>query len=116
MMDVYGFANDDMETARKAVEEVLLIRLETAQENNPPTGYYFRGCVPSGPWVQIRCNSGEYQRWQGDPSHPWHPTYRILVFVHGPVRESISERLCSAPGLVFLESKPTMDDCIPPQR
>ena len=83
MMDVYGFAHEDLEAVRKAVEDVLSIHMEVVQEKNPPIGCHFWGCVPSGPYVQIRRNSGPHQRWQGDPSNLWHPTFGILVFVHG---------------------------------
>lgn len=114
MMDVYGSEHEDLEAARKAVEEVLSIRLEKFPEQNPPVGFYFRSSVELPPYVQIRSNSGPYQRWQRDPSNPWHAAYRILVFVHGTGRESIVQRLCSVPGLLFLESKPTMDDYRPP--
>jgi hypothetical protein len=62
--------------------------------------------------VQLRRNSGPYQRWQGDPSHPWHPDYGVLVYVHGqdgPVREPTLEILKhDVPGLSFLERMPTM--------
>jgi hypothetical protein len=106
-MDVYGFPHQDLEAARKAVESSLSVRFEQAQETDP-AGLYFRGLVPSGPWVQLRHNSGPYQRWQGDPSHPWYPAYGVLVFVHGDAPESIAERLHSVPGLSFLETKETM--------
>jgi hypothetical protein len=107
MMDVYGFVHDDLEAARRAVESALSIRLEEAQDN--PAGCYFRGCIPSGPWVQLRRNSGPFQRWQGDPSNPWHPAYGVLVFVHGSAPESIAQCLQhSVPGLSFLETKATM--------
>src|SRR5258708_4434182 len=107
-MDVYGFAHEDLEAARHAIESALSIRLEEAQESSPG-GCYFRGSVPSGTWVQIRRNSGLFQRWQGDPSHPWHPAYGLLVFVHGSAPESIADCLRrSVPGLLFLEQKETM--------
>jgi hypothetical protein len=106
-MDVYGFTHEDLEAARRAVESALPIRFEEAAETNP-AGCYFRGCVPSGPWVQLRRNSGSYQRWQGNPSHPWYPAYGVLVFVHGEAPESIAEPLGSVRGLSFLETKETM--------
>lgn len=102
--DIYGFANDDMEAARTAVERALSIRLEEAQESTQPGGYYFRVDIPSGPTVQLRCNSGPYQG-----SHPWYPAYGVLVFVHGPAPESIADRLkYSVPGLLFLETRESM--------
>jgi hypothetical protein len=108
-MDVYGFAHEDLEGARRAIESALSIRLEEAQESNPPLGSYFRGSVPSGPWVQIRRNSGPHLRWQGDPPHLWYPEYGLLVFVHGPATESIAQCLRrDVPGLLFLERRPTM--------
>ena len=106
--DIYGFAHEDLEGARAAIESALSIRLEEAQEETPPAGCYFRGSVPSGPWVQIRRNSGPFQRWKGDPSHPWYPAYALLVFVHGPAPESIAKHLRRVPGLSFLEQKETM--------
>jgi len=107
-MDVYGFAHEDLKTARSAIESALSIRLEEAREEDG-SGYYFRWYVPDGPCVQIRSNSGTSLRWQGDPSHPWHPAYRVLVFVHGPARESIVQCLKhDVPGLSFLERKETM--------
>jgi hypothetical protein len=107
-MDVYGFADVDLKTARSAIESALSIRLEEAREEDG-AGYYFRGAVPSGPWLQIRSNSGTSLRWHGDPSHPWHSAYRVLVFVHGRAPESIAECLRhSIPGLSFLETKETM--------
>jgi hypothetical protein len=108
-MDVYGFAEEDLNAARRAIESALSIRLEEAQEESSPGGSYFRGSVPSGPWVQLRRNSGPYQRWQGDPSHPWHAAYGVLVFVHGQAQESIAKCLQhDVPGLSFLEKKETM--------
>ena len=108
-MDVYGFAGEDLEAARRTIESALSIPLEQAQEESSPGGCYFRWYVPNGPCVQLRRNSGPYQRWQGDPSHPWHPTYGLLVFVHGPARETVCERLRhDVPGLLFLENKDTM--------
>jgi hypothetical protein len=106
-MDVYGFAHEDLEAARRMLEGSLPIRLEEAEETDP-AGRYFRGYIPSGPWVQLRRNSGPYQRWQGDPSHPWYPAYGVLVFVHGDAPESIAESLGSVPGLSFLETRETM--------
>ena len=107
--DIYGFAHEDLEGARRAIENALSIRMEEAEETNPPVGSYFRGPVPSGPTVQIRRNSGPHLRWQGDPSHPWYPQYPLLVWVHGPATESIAQCLQrDVPGLIFLETKPTM--------
>ncbi len=107
--DVYGFTHEDLEGARRAIEKALSISLEEAPEDNPPIGSYFRGAVPSGPWVQIRRNSGPHLRWHGDPSHPWYPEYKLLVWVWGPGAESFAERLQrDVPGLSFLERRPTM--------
>lgn len=106
--DIYGFAHEDLDAARAAIESALSIRLEEAQENTPPGEYYFRGEAPSGPCVQIRRNSGPFQRWQGDPTHPWYPACGLLVFVHGPAPNSIAKFLRKVPGLSFLEHKPTM--------
>jgi len=108
-MDVYGFAHEDLEAARGAVESALSIRLDEAQEESSPGGLYFRWYVPDGPCVQLRRNSGPYQRWQGDRSHPWYAAFAVLVFVHGPARESITQSLKhDVPGLSFLETKDTM--------
>lgn len=108
-MNVYGFAHEDLLAARRAVEAALSICLEEAEESIPPGGCYYRWNVADGPCVQLRRNSGPYQRSQGDPSHPWHSDYRILVFVHGPAQESIAHSLQhSVPGLSFLETRETM--------
>jgi hypothetical protein len=108
-VDIYGFAHEDLEAARTATESALSIRLEEAQEESSPGGCYFRWYVPDGPCVQLRRNVGPYQRWQGDSSHPWHPDFGVLVFVHGPARESIAQSLQhDVPGLSFLEKKETM--------
>ena len=107
--DVYGFAHEDLDGARKAIESALSIRLEEAEESMPPAGCYFRGSVPSGPWVQLRRNGGPNLRWQGDPSHPWYPEYGVLVWVWGPAQESVAQRLQhDVPGLSFLEKQETM--------
>jgi hypothetical protein len=106
--EIYGFAHENLEAARAAIENALSIQLEEAQEEMPPAGCYFRGSVPSGPSVQIRRNSGAFQRWHGDPSRPWYPGYGLLVFVHGTAPESIAEPLRRVPGLSFLEQKETM--------
>src|SRR5437762_1095877 len=66
-MDVYGFANEDLLAARRAVEGALSIRLEEAEESDG-SGYYFRGAIPSGPWGQIRSNSGSSIRWHSHHS------------------------------------------------
>ena|SRR5258705_8773309 len=109
IMDVYGFAHEDLLAARRVIEGALSICLEEAEEGNYPGGCYFCWYVPGGPCVQLRRNSGSYQKWQGDPSHPWHPAYGVLVFVHGPAQESIVHRLQhGVPGLSFLERKETM--------
>ena len=108
-MDVYGFPHEDLLAARDAIERALSIRLEEADESTEPGGFYFRWHTPDGLCVQIRSNSGPCLRWGGDPPQPWHPAYKSLVFVHGPERQSVSERLQhSAPGLSFLEKKATM--------
>jgi hypothetical protein len=107
--DVYGFAHEDLEGARRAIENALSIRLEETPEGNPPIGSYFVWSRGSGPWVQIRRNSGPHLRWQGDASHPWYPEYRLLVWVWGPGTESIAGCLQrDVPGLSFLERTPTM--------
>jgi hypothetical protein len=106
--DIYGFAHEDLDTARKLVENALSICLEEAEETMPPSGTYFRGNVSAGPTVQLRRNSGPFQRWQGSPSHPWHLSYGLLIFVHGPNPESIREHLQRVPDLVFLEHKEMM--------
>ena len=106
--DIYGFAHEDLDAARTAIEGAISIRLEEHQKNRPPGGRYFRVEIPSGPCVQIHRNSGPFQRWQGEPSHPWYPAYGLLVFVHGQAQESVAECLRSVPGLSFLETKPTM--------
>jgi hypothetical protein len=105
-MHVYGFAHEDLRAARKVVESALSISLEEADAGS---GGYFRWYVPDGPCVQIRSNSGSSLRWGGEPPQAWHPAYGVLVFVHGPARESVVERLqrC-ADGLSFLERKQTM--------
>jgi len=54
--DIYGFAHEDLEAVRSAIEGALSIRLEEARESMPPGGFYFRASVPSGPSVQIRRN------------------------------------------------------------
>ena len=107
-MDVYGFPHEDLRAARNVVESALSISLEEAKESDG-SGSYYRWYVPDGPCVQIRSNSGSCLRWGGDPSQPWHPAYGVLVFVHGPARESVIERLhhC-AHGLSFLERRQTM--------
>jgi hypothetical protein len=107
-MDVFGFAHADLRAARKAIETALAIRLEEAEESDG-SGYYFRWATLSDPWVQIRSNSGPCLRWGGDPRQPWHPTFGVLVFVHGPAQESVAQRLKhDVPGLSFLERKETM--------
>jgi hypothetical protein len=107
-MDVYGFVHEDLRAARKAVEDALSICMEEADESDG-SGNYFRWYVPDGLCVQIRRNSGPYQRWVGDPSHPWHPDFGLLVWVHGQSPESIAKCLRnSVPGLLYLESKETM--------
>jgi len=107
--DVYGFAHEDLEGARRAIEKALSLRLEEAPESSPPIGSYFVWSVGSGPWMQIRRNSGSHLRWQGDPSHPWYPEYKLLVWVWGPGAEFIAECLQrDVPGLSFLERAPTM--------
>jgi hypothetical protein len=107
-MHVYGFAHEDLRAAREAVESALSVSLEQAEESDG-SGTYFRWYIPDGPCVQIRSNSGSSLRWGGNPRQPWHPAYGVLVFVHGPERESVLERLQqNAPGLSFLEKKETM--------
>ena len=107
-MDVYGFAHEDLRAARKVIESALSISFEEAEESDG-SGCYFRWYLPDGPCVQIRSNAGSCLRWGGDPPQSWHPTYQILVFVHGRARESIAERLRhGVPGLSFLEEKATM--------
>jgi hypothetical protein len=107
-MDVYGFADGDLRTAREVIESALSIRLEEAEESDG-SGFFFRWATLSDPWVQIRSNSGPSLRWGGDPALPWHPDYGILVFVHGPAQESVATRLRhDVPGLSFLERKETM--------
>ena len=107
-MDVFGFAHEDLRAARKVVESALSISLEEAAESDG-SGSYFRWYVPDGPCVQIRSNFGSCLRWGGTPRRAWHPAYGVLVFVHGPARESLIERLHhGTPGLSFLERKQTM--------
>ena len=107
MMDVYGFAHEDIAAARRAVERALSLPMEEAAEGDFP-GYWYRVEIPSGPCVQIRHNSPPFIRWQGDPSNRWHPDYGLLVFVHGTAPESVAQHLRSVPGLVLLEQKGTM--------
>jgi hypothetical protein len=108
-MHVYGFAHEDLRAARKVIESALSICMEETAESDG-AGYCFRWYLPpDGPCVQICSNSGPCLRWGGDPPQPWHPAYHVLVFVHGPARESIVERLRhGVPGLSFLEEKATM--------
>jgi hypothetical protein len=107
-MDVYGFAHEDLRTARKVIESALSICMEEAEESDG-LGCYFRWHVPDGPCVQIRSNAGPCLRWGGDPPQSWHPAYQILVFVRGRTQESITKRLRhGVPGLSFLEEKATM--------
>lgn len=107
-MDVYGFAHEDLRAARQVIESALSICLQEAEESDGP-GYYFRWCVPEGPCLQIRSNSGSSLRSGGDPPEPWHPAYGVLVFVHGRAREAVTECLQrDVPGLSFLERKETM--------
>lgn len=105
--DIYGFAHEDINAARSAIESALSLRLEEHPETDFP-GCYYRVEIPSGPCVQIRRNSGPFVRWQGDPSHRWHPDYGLLIFVHGTALESIEKQLQHVPGLSFLEKKETM--------
>ena len=107
MMDVYGFAHEDIDAARRAVESALSLPLEEAAESDFP-GCYYRVEIPSGPCVQIRRNSPPFIRWQGDPSNRWHPDFGLLVFVHGTAPESVAQHLRRVPGLLFLEQKATM--------
>ena len=111
-VDVYGFVHEDLRAAREAIETALSLRLEEAQESDG-SGCYFCWAI-TDPWdtrgvvLQIRSNSGSSLRWTGDPSNPWYPEYGVLVWVHGPARESVTEGLRSVPGLSFLETKATM--------
>lgn len=105
--DIYGFAHEDIDAARRAIESALSLRLEEHQESDFP-GCYYRVEIPSGPCVQIRRNSGPFIRWQGDPSNRWHPGYGLLVFVHGTAPDSVAQHLRTVPGLSFLEQKETM--------
>jgi hypothetical protein len=109
-MHVYGFPHQDLRAARKVIESALSICMEETEENddiNP--AYYFRWYTPDGPCVQVRSNYGASLRRGGNPPQAWHPEYGILVFVHGPARESITELLQQGvPGLSFLEKKETM--------
>ena len=107
MMDVYGFAHEDIDAARRAVEIALSLRLEEAAEEDFPGCYYWVE-IPSGPCVQIRRNSPPFIRWHGDPSNRRHPGYGLLVFVHGTAPESIAQHLRRVSGLSFLEQKATM--------
>jgi hypothetical protein len=106
-MHVYGFAHEDLRAARKVIESALLISMEEAAEDGDyDPRYYFRWYVPDGPCVQIRSNFGASLRCGGHPPRAWHPAYGVLVFVHGPARESIVERLRDGVrGLSFLEEK-----------
>ena len=108
--DVFGFTCDDLEAARKIIESALAISLQEKDEGPPLGGsFYIWKKTPDGPCVQLRRNSGPHQRWIGDPSHPWHPNYRVLVYVHGQERESIVEALKQdTTGLSFLERMETM--------
>src|SRR5437764_14256044 len=105
-VDVYGFKHHDLRAARKAIETVLSLNLEEAQESDG-SGYYFLWAI-TDPWatsgvvLQIRSNSGSCLRWTGDPSNPWYPEYGVLVWVHGPARASVTEGLLHVPGLTFL--------------
>ena len=106
--DIYGFAHEDIDAARRAIESALSLSLEERQESDFPGCYYWVE-IPSGPCLQIRRNSDPFIRWQGDPSHFWYPAYGLLVFVHGQAQESIAECLRhGVPGLSFLEKKETM--------
>jgi hypothetical protein len=105
--DIYGFAHEDIDGARRAIEAALSVKLEECQESDVPERYY-RVEFPSGPCVQIRRNSGPFSRWRGDPSHPCYPDYGLLVFVHGIAPESIAQHLRRVPDLRFLEKKETM--------
>jgi hypothetical protein len=106
--DIYGFKHDDIGGARSAIESALSVRFHEGQESDFP-GSYFTIELPSGPTLQLRLNSGPFQRWQGDPSNPWYPEYGVLVWVHGPAQESVADRLRhGVPGLSFLEKKGTM--------
>ena len=109
-MHVYGFAHEDLRAARKVIESALQIRMEEAEESDAvDPAYYFRWYVPDGPCVQICSNHGASLRRGGDPPKAWHPGYGILVFVHGPARQSITKRFQQGvPGLSFLEEKETM--------
>ena len=106
-MDVYGFAHEDIDIARRMVESALSLRLEEVQESDFP-GCYYRVEIPSGPCVQIRRNSAPFIRWQGNPSNHWHPAYGLPVFVHGTSPGSVAQSLRSVQGLSFLEHKETM--------
>jgi hypothetical protein len=105
--DIYGFAHEDIDAARRAIESALSLHLEEHLEGDFP-GCYYRLEIPSGPCVQIRRNSGPFIRWIGNPSNRWHPDYGLLVYVHGPAQESIAQQLRRVPGLAFLEKKETM--------
>jgi hypothetical protein len=106
--DIYGFAHEDIDAARKAIENALSLRLEEAPEEDL-SGDYYRAEIPFGPGVQIRRNSAPHIRWQGDPSNLWHPEFGLLVFVHGNAPEAVAERLKQCvPGLSFLETRRSM--------
>jgi hypothetical protein len=109
-MHVYGFPHQDLRAARKVIESALSICMEEAEESDDvDPAYYFRWYIPDGPRVQIRSNYGASLRQGGNPPKAWHPGYGVLVFVHGPARESITERLQQGvPDLSFLEKKETM--------
>ncbi|HEV2328170.1 MAG TPA: hypothetical protein VGY56_05195 [Verrucomicrobiae bacterium] len=107
--DIYGFTHEDIEAARTVIEGALSLRLKQAREHKYSEYYYDRVEIPSGPCVQIRRNSGPFIRWQGNPSNRWHPDFALLVFVHGPRQELVTQYLRSAaPGLTFLETKESM--------
>ena len=49
---IYGFAHEDIDAARSAIESTLSVRFEEAQEEAPPAGLYYRMEMPSGTCVK----------------------------------------------------------------
>jgi len=105
---IFGFAHDDLEGGRLAVEQALSVDLEA--HDSLYMGPYYRNSPGSGQSLQLRHNSDPLFDERSDPpqerfSEPEFPEARLLLYVHHMESPRARQMLERVEGISFLTER-----------
>jgi hypothetical protein len=105
---IFGFAQEDMGSARAELERVLGVWLQA--RDSMYVGPYYHGALGNGELIQLRHNEDPlFDEQRDDPqerfSEPDFPEARLLLYVHGMESGRARQLLRDVSGIAFLSER-----------